>query len=223
MGRYIEIVGILGSGKSSLLKVFNEKAGYVPIVEKEDDLKRLFFLDGYLSDMVKYAFEGVVNFTAFHLNRIKQAFYDVGVTDTHTRPPQDMITDTSLLLQYAYSKPAVPKDELNLISRLIEKSQEKLPKPDLRIVLTLPGAVHVDRLTERNRRNERGITKEFLENSQVLMKEALKKFGNGVPTLHLDSSKLDWVNNEADKQKVIDLVERKFAQIDKRNARKHGM
>ena len=73
MEKYVEIVGVMGTGKSALAKLFNEKAGYHAISEREEDIKRLFFAEQYFLNPQCYGFEGVLNFTAFHLNRTLEA------------------------------------------------------------------------------------------------------------------------------------------------------
>ncbi len=200
---YIEIVGVMGTGKTSLLKVFNECAQYAPVVETEEQLKNLFFVEPYLQDPKKYGFEGAVNFTAFHLNRIKESL--------HNLPPDaKVVVDTSLLVQYAYSKDCMPPEDLKLIGKLVERANEKLPTPDLRIVVHLPIDEHMERLRQRGRESEKNVSRDFLTATQKAIDEAIVKFGKNVPTLYLDASKYDWVSNEDDKRKVLSLAEKKM-------------
>src|SRR4051812_8474448 len=125
---YIEILGVMGTGKTSLLKVFNEQAQYQPVAETEQQLENLHFVEPYLNDPDKYGFEGVVNFTAFLLNRIKETLHELP-------PDAKVIVDTSLLVQYAYGKGCLSPKDIELVGDLIERANETLPVPDLRIVL----------------------------------------------------------------------------------------
>lgn len=203
---YIEVIGAMGTGKTSLTEVFNQKARITTIAEQEDDLKRLFFVEPYLSNPEKFGFEGILNFLAFHLNRIKDAL--------HKLPEgSDVVVDTSLLMQYAYAKGTMTDKELDVISDVIEIASKKLPQVDLRIVLTLPPDVHLERVRKRGRNTEGSVTKEFLKAVQDNLQEAVVRFGDGVPTLYLDGSRLDWVNNEADKETVMKLVRQKLPKL----------
>ena len=106
--KYIEVVGIMGTGKTSLARLFNEKAGFDIVIEREQDLDRLFFLKEYLSEPEKYAFEGTLNFLGFHVNRIRESL---------SKLPEDatVLVDTAILNQYAYAKGAVSDEELAYI------------------------------------------------------------------------------------------------------------
>jgi deoxyguanosine kinase len=200
---YIEIVGVMGAGKTSLLKVFNECAQYTPILETEEQLNNLHFVEPYLREPEKYGFEGGVNFIAFHLNRIRESL--------HTLPPDaKVVVDTSLLVQYAYGKGCLSPEDLKLIGDLVERGTQKLPKPDLRIVVHLPIDTHVERLRQRGRESEKNVSREWLVDTQKAIDQAVKKFGKGVPTLYLDASKYDWVSNENDKQEVLRLAQEKM-------------
>ncbi len=199
---YIEILGVMGTGKTSLSKVFNEKAGATVIIEKEEDLKRMFLLEPYIADPQKYGFEGAINFVAFNLNKIQEELVKL---------PKDecVVVDTSMLMQYAYSKPVLNEAEFKTICETINLAYAKLPPVDLRIVITLPPDVHLQRIKDRGRDFEQNVTEERLTEVQNLLDESIKKMGAGVPTIYLDGSKLDWVHSEKDKKAVIDLVKKK--------------
>jgi len=198
---YVEIVGTKGSGKTSLLKVFNEHSGFNSIEEKREDLDRIFFKKEILENYDKHVFAGTLNFIAFHLNRIKEGFLSIP-------KKSDVVVDTAILSQYAYAKPFASKDELRVLSNNIRLSYANLPKVDLRISLSLPIDVQMARIRKRNRpgSSDRTVKKEFIEAANKSMGEAIVKFSGGVKTLHLDGSKLDWVNNEDDKKKIMKMV-----------------
>jgi deoxyadenosine/deoxycytidine kinase len=201
--KYIEVVGIMGTGKTSLARLFNEKAGFDIVIEREQDLDRLFFLKEYLSEPEKYAFEGALNFLGFHVNRIRESL---------SKLPEDatVLVDTAILNQYAYAKGAVSGEELEAISRIVELTYRRLPPVSLRIVTTLPPEVHAERIRRRGRAFEEGVSLEYLEKSQHLLDEAVAKFGGATPTLKLDASKLDWANDERGKREVLNLARAKL-------------
>ena len=201
---FIEIIGIMGSGKTSLAKMFNEKAGFNALIEKEDDLKRLFFFREYIGDMHKHGFEGSLNMLAFHLNRTLEALskHPEGSTS---------VTDAGLLVQYAYAKPYNTPENAELLTAVIREAYKKMPPVDLRIVITLPSDLHAQRIKNRGRDWEQGVKPKDLEEMTALITEAIEKLGGNVPTLYLDASKLDWVNSEKDKKAIIGMVNKKLA------------
>ncbi len=201
-GIYVEIAAPMGTGKTSLAKLFNQRAGFHTILEQEEDLKRVFFLEPFLSNPTKYGFEGNLNFLAFHLNRIQERLHDLP-------EKSKVISDASVVTQYAYAS-WLPSDEQETVSRIIAHSYKKLPKVDLWIVPHLPIDLHMERIRNRGRENEKEVSREFLIATQEKIQEAIEKFGGSSPVLYLDASKLDWVNSEKDKKKVILLAEKKL-------------
>jgi deoxyadenosine/deoxycytidine kinase len=201
--KYIEIVGIMGTGKTSLAKLFNEQAQCKQIIENEQDLARMFFVAEYLSNPDKYGFEGGLNFSAFHLNRIQEKI---------TKLPQDaiVIVDTAPLTQYAWAKGAVSEEEQEVLEKIIQIAYRKLPPVDLRIVTKIPAELHMQRIVQRGREFEMGVSLDFLCRTQSLVDEAVAKFGGDVPTLELDASQLNWAANENDKRTVLRLAQEKL-------------
>jgi deoxyadenosine/deoxycytidine kinase len=191
--QYIEIVGVMGTGKSSLARLFNERAGCEAIFEKEE----------YLDNPTRYGFEGAMNFMGFHLNLIQHSL---------ARMPKDakVVADVSLLAQHAYSTGFVSDGELDIIQDIIRTAYTKVPPVSLRIVTRLPIEVHVERIRQRGRDFETGVNPVHLEKTQNLLNEAIRRFGNDVPTLDLDGSELNWIESEQDKRTVLRLAHDKL-------------
>jgi deoxyadenosine/deoxycytidine kinase len=137
------------------------------------------------------------------VNRIKEALAQVPENAT-------VMVDTALLNQYAYSKNYATEEEMDFINKMVELSYRKMPEVALRIVTTLPAEIHLERIRQRGRDIEEGVTLEHLQARQSLIDEAVAKFGNDVPTLYLDSSKFNWVDNEQDKQAILKLARKKL-------------
>lgn len=194
-GRYIEVIGGLGIGKTSLVKAFNQVSGYHPLLEQEEDLKHLFFVKEYLSHPEKYAFEGALNFTGFHLNRIQERLH-------HLPPETNVVSDASLLMQYAYAKGYVDDEEMETLVRVLKHAYKKLPKVALFVVPDLD--VHAERIRQRGRATETGVPKSFLENVRSNIREALNVVAPDVPVLFLDAEKYDWANNDVHKKAVVE-------------------
>jgi len=205
---YIEIVGVMGSGKTSLLKLFNERMDYVAISETPEQLENLLFLEPYLKDPKTYGFEGCVNFIALHLNRVQEAIYEL--PEGRLTSQSKIVTDNSFVMQYAYAKGCLSPEDLAIIEPLVRRSVEKVPQPDLRIVVQLPVDVNMQRLHQRNWPGDRTIPRDFVSNTREVLDEALWRVGGDVPTLYLNSSKYDWVSNERDKQKILQMAQEKM-------------
>lgn len=205
MRKYIEIVGVMGTGKSALAKLFNKKAGYQVILEKEDDIGRLYFAEQYFLNPQRYGFEGILNFTAFHLNRTLQ--------ELHEFPENySVINDASVLMQWAYGKACLDKEEQETMARVITHAYRKIPKVDLWISPRLPPDINVKRIVVRGRGRDSEVSRSFIESTGQELDKALERFGGDTPVLRLDSSKLDWVHNKHDQKTVLDLVMKKLDQ-----------
>lgn len=205
MQKYVEIVGVIGAGKSALAKLFNETANYQAIFEREEDRKRMFFAEQFLLNPQRYGFEGILNFLAFHLNRTLEKLQGF-------QENSSVINDASVLMQWAYGKACLNEDEQETIARIITHAYRKIPKVDLWVVLHLPSDINVERIVSRNRGRDSEVSCAFIESTGRGLDEALERFGGKTPVLKLDSSKLDWVHNQHDQKVVFDLVENKLGQ-----------
>lgn len=198
---YIEILGALGTGKTSLARVFQEKAGFSLAIESEEALARLPFVKPYLSNPTKYGLQGALNFFAFHFNNLSETIY--------TAPENaSIVSEWSPVSQYAYGHDILLPCELEAIAQLVECSQKKLPSCDLIIHIDLPLDEHLKRINQRGRETETNIPLSFVQSIRTNIEKALTKFAGNTPVLKLDSSKLDWINSDVDKQEVIRCVEK---------------
>jgi deoxyadenosine/deoxycytidine kinase len=163
----------------------------------------MYFVQEYLTDPVKYSFEGAMNFMGFNLNLIQHNL---------ARAPKDanVVADISLLVQHAYSKGNMPESELKIIHDIIRASYAKVPPVDLRIVTHMPLEKNLERIRERGRPFEMNVPPEHLDKTGRLIDEAIDLFGREVPTLRLDASELNWAHIPADQEAVLNLARRRL-------------
>ena len=188
--QFVEIAGVMGSGKTALTHAFND-LGFAPIVEKETDLQRMFFVEPYLTDPKRYGFEGAINFIAFHFNRIQEGLH---------KKPDDarVVVDTSLLLQYAYHHTLLNPGELAAVSTVIEHAYKKLPPVALRVVTDTPPEV----LAARIRDTEGGVPLPYLQDAVSGLEKAMTLFNGNTPLLRLDGTQHDWAHNPVHREQV---------------------
>ncbi|RMD50413.1 MAG: deoxynucleoside kinase [Ignavibacteria bacterium] len=193
--RYIAIEGVIGAGKTSLAKKLSEKLKSKLILEEFEENP---FLEKFYNDRRRYAFQTQMFFL---INRFKQ---------------QQALNQEDLFAEYIVSDYMFDKDKifayLNLSGEELKLYESIFPmlKRDLRkydLVIFLQS--HIDRLMynikKRGRRFERNITRSYIEELSEAYNNFFFKY-NDTPLLIVNTSEIDFVNNERDFNELFNQI-----------------
>ena len=185
--KYIAIEGVIGAGKTSLARKIKDKLNANIIFEQFEQNP---FLEKFYNDRKRYAFQTQMFFL---INRYKQ---QQGLQ-------QEDLFSNFLVCDYIFEKDRVfaylnlSGEELKLYESIFPLLSRSLRKPDLVVYLQS----NIDRLMynikSRGRRIERNLTRSYIDE----LSEAYNYFFfryTSTPLLIVNSTELDFVNNESD-------------------------
>ena len=196
--KYIAIEGVIGAGKTSLAKKISEKLKAELILEQFEVNP---FLEKFYSDRKRYAFQTQMFFL---INRFKQ---------------QEELNQENLFTEFIVSDYVFEKDrifaylnlsgeELKLYESIFPLLSRSLRKPDLVVFLQSS----VDRLMynikKRSRKIERNMTRNYIEELSDSYTHFFFRYNN-TPLLIVNSTDIDFVNNERDFNELFKQIFRK--------------
>lgn len=185
--KYIAIEGVIGAGKTSLARKIKDRINAELIAEQFDVNP---FLENFYSNRKRYAFQTQMFFL---INRFKQ----------QQELNQENLFTQYIVCDYLFEKDKIfaylnlSEEELKLYETLFPLLARNLRKPD--VVVYLQSSV--DRLMynikKRNRRIERNLTRSYIEELSDAYNHFFFRY-NSTPLLIVNSTEIDFVNNEED-------------------------
>lgn len=185
--RYIAVEGVIGAGKTALAKKLKSKLEAKLILEQFETNP---FLENFYNDRKRYAFQTQMFFL---VNRFKQQEELI----------QDDLFTNYIVCDYIFDKDKIfaylnlSAEELKLYENVFPLLARNLRKPDLVVYLQSS----IDRLMynikKRSRAVERNLTKSYIEELGEAYNHFFFRY-NSTPLLIVNSTEIDFVNNEND-------------------------
>ncbi len=199
---FVLVAGNISCGKTSLTERLGKRLGWQTAYESVVD-------NPYLSDF--YADMGA---WAFHLN----VFFLGHRADQHlelARSKQSAIIDRSIyedaeiFAQAAQRLGTLSERDYRTYRRVFDIIVGELPSPDLLVYLRAPVPVLLERIHDRGRGMESGITADYLELLESLYDEWLRGF-DLCPVLTLRTDDLDFVHKPKHLEIVVERIHDKL-------------
>lgn len=192
---YIAIDGVIGVGKTTLANMvverFKGKAVYEEVEENP-------FLADFYQDPRRFAFQTQIFFL---LSRYRQQ-QDI---------PQRELFHQLIVADYIFWKDKIfaylnlEDRELFLYEKIVTLLERDIPKPDLVVYLKSTPERVMQNIMKRGRYFERSISYEYIQS----LNKAYNNFFNhytGTPLLIINTTTMDFVQNQSDFQKIMDLL-----------------
>lgn len=224
----ITLAGIIGSGKSSLTEILSEELGTKAFYEPVEDnpVLPLFYKGNEIA--AKKRAEGDAEATnpyayllqTFFLNRrfamIKKAMQD----DNNVLDRS--IYEDAIFMKMNTEMGNATEVEYDIYKKLLDNMLEELPyaahkkSPDLMVMIDVSYDTMIKRIQKRGREYEQ------VENDPSLVEYYQRLLGyydewkeeySASPLLIIDGDKYDFVNNVADRNKVLDMIESKLVEL----------
>ncbi len=193
--KFITIDGNIGVGKTTLSKklanTFNAKLVLESFAENA-------FLPKFYESPAQYAFPLEMSFLSERFIQFKN------ILNTRDLFQEITISDYLFIKCKLFAKVNLPEDEYNLFASFFEIMAPKLAEPDLLIFLYAPVSKLQQNIKQRARTYEQNIADNYLEQIQERYSAYIKN--QTKPTLMIDTSTVDFLNNELDYNKLLDYL-----------------
>jgi deoxyadenosine/deoxycytidine kinase len=197
---YIAIEGNIGAGKTSLASMIADQYNGKLILEQFEDNS---FLPKFYKEPDKYAFPLEMSFLAERYQQLKDQLTKQDLFKTFTI--SDYLFNKSLI----FAKNNLKTDEFALFSRMFTIINEFLPKPDLLVYLYMDIPCLQRNIKLRGRSYEQTIEDSYLENIQNGYLDHIKKI-TSVRILVIDTNNIDFVNNKANYDLILELIDKDY-------------
>lgn len=209
----IVLAGTIGAGKTSLTKLLSKhlhSKGYYESVD-DNEILPLFY-----KDPKKYAFLLQIYFLNTRLNNIEKAHNEkLSVMDRS-------IYEDSLLFRLNADMKRATSTEADIYDSLLQNMMEEIPgstdqkNPDLLIHINISFDTMLKRIKKRGRSFEQVDTDPELYNYYRDLNQRYKDWYDKYdysPKMQIDGDKYDFIENEDDLQKVLELIDKKIAEL----------
>jgi deoxyadenosine/deoxycytidine kinase len=201
---YVAVVGSIGVGKSTLVRLLGERADWTLIPEPVEENP---YLSGAYADLEGLALR-------------VQAFYLGGRTRQHmkaleVRGPavQDrcLYEDTEVFARTYHELGAFNSTDLMTLENLYEALADLLPRPDLLVYVHAPLGVTMKRIAQRGRDFEQSMDAKLIVRLTANYERWIDD-QRWAPVVKVDSSAADYASDSAARQDVLARVDRAIAQ-----------
>lgn len=197
---YIVVEGSIGAGKTTLATMLAKDYNAELVLERFADNP---FLEKFYKDPEHYAFPVEMTFLMDRYQQLK------GLLTARDLFTDFVIGDYFIDKCLLFSKNNLSKDEFSLFKTVFDTIAGFLPKPDLILYLyTAPDRL-LKQIAKRNRSFEKDITAEYLSDIQEKYLTYFRE-NQQTPILLVDTENIDFVENNSDYQRFMELVATRY-------------
>lgn len=193
---YVSIEGNIGAGKTSLSTRLAEKHGARLVLEEFAENP---FLEHFYKQPERYAFPLELSFLAERFSQLKEELMNRSLFQSL------VMSDYFINKSYIFARANLGAQEFELFMQLFKIVEANLPKPDLLVYLYLPVEQLQANIKKRGRSYEQEITNAYLLNIEKSYFTFMKQHKK-MRTVIIDTSDVDFVNNENDFLKLEALI-----------------
>ena len=204
-GIFIAIEGPIGAGKTTLANLLNEHLGYTLLREIVEENP---FLSKFYTDIKEYALQT----EAFFLfNRVKQL---EDIQENFLSKSQGVVSDYHIVKNLIFAGITLDNNQFHRYKQVYNIFVNDLPQPDIIIYLNSNTDTLMRRIASRDRSFERQMDRNYIDN----LRNEYRYYFNPLSIKHnfvgkepiiieIDNSNLDFLNNNSDREFIIQKVE----------------
>ena len=195
--RYIAIEGVIGVGKSSLATMLAEQLGAELL---EEPFTENPFLDKFYQDRDAWAFQTQLWFLLSRHRQLKDTFEQEDLFRTI------VVADYTLDKDRIFALQNLTENEMSMYDTVSKALAQEVVKPDFVVYLQASVPTLVERIRKRGREMERSIEGNYLRDLVDRYNHHFFHYED-TPVLIINTDKIDFVNNEADRNDVLKAIE----------------
>lgn len=197
--RYIVVEGVIGVGKTSLVKLLATRTGARVNLEVVEDNP---FLGRFYQDRAAHAFQTQIFFL---LSRFRQ---QQSLLQTELFQ-QLLVSDYLFAKDRIFANLNLDDDELALYDQLARILEDRILKPDLVIYLQASTELLLERIRQRGRSFERGMERGYIESLNKAYNFFFHHYTD-TPLLVVGADHLDYVAVPADLDLLCEQLRHRF-------------
>jgi deoxyadenosine/deoxycytidine kinase len=192
---YVAIEGAIGVGKTSLAKLLSDRLGAKLVLEKFEENP---FLSEFYDDPVRFAFQTQLFFL---LQRYQQQ-QELRQVDMFRNL---LISDYMFIKDRLFASLNLDEKEMSLYDSIANMLERNVINPDLIIYLQADTNTLMKNIAKRGREFEANITYDYINGLNEIYTEYFFRY-NETPLVIINTNHIDFVNNSADLDQVIDYI-----------------
>lgn len=198
---FVAIAGNIGAGKSSLTQRLARHFGWNAFYESVDENP---YLADFYDDMRRWSFNLQIYFLSSRF-RHQKAMLEKGGSIVQDRT---IYEDAEIFARNLHEMGLMSNRDFNNYQALYAEMTHFLQPPDLLIYLRAQVPTLVRQIQQRGRKYENTIRIEYLERLNRLYEDWIMHYT--YDKLIIDTDDLDFVDNQEDLGKVIELIEQRM-------------
>lgn len=199
--KFIAIAGNIGAGKSSLTGLLAKHFGWKAFYESVDDNP---YLSDFYDDMRRWSFNLQIYFLSSRFRHQKAMIEKEGkfVQD------RTIYEDVEIFAKNLHEMGLMSDRDFENYHALFTEMTNYLREPSLLIYIRAQVPTLVQQIQQRGRDYENTIRIEYLERLNRLYEDWIQRYPH--EKLIIDTDDLDFVNNDEDLGRIIELVEQRL-------------
>jgi deoxyguanosine kinase len=194
--RYLAIEGVIGVGKSTLVKLLCERLGSQALFEEFENNP---FLADFYRDRHRFAFQTQTTFLLSRFRQIQEYFNQQDLF----RP--QVVSDYMFAKDKIFATQNLDENEMALYLRLSGLMEKQLPKPDYVVYLQADTKTLMNRIKQRDRDFERNIDENYIDSLNQAY-NAFFHYYEGSPLLIVNTNHMDFVRKSDDLNLLLDQI-----------------
>ncbi len=196
--RLVLVAGNIASGKTSLAERLGARLGWRTAFESVNDNP---YLADFYADMRLWSF----HLQIFFLGHRAQQHLELARVPESAIADRSIYEDAHIFARALYHLGNLSERDYRAYRQVFDMVTSGLPRPDLLLYLQAPVTVLVERINQRGRAIEKGITPEYLSLLESFYGEWMQTF-DLCPVLTIRTDDLDFVHQAPHFDIVVDRI-----------------